>query len=147
MQLGVMTSPVARVVQCVGVVLLLLSGCRTVPVPAAKPTAPAMEAVPGTVVRGQASWYGDAYRGKKTASGERFNPDELTAAHRTLAFGQWVQVRSLVTNKTAVVRINDRGPFIAGRIIDLSEAAARQIGMINAGVVPVEVVLLRPRRR
>lgn len=105
------------------------------------------EVVPGQTQRGIASWYGDAYRGKRTASGEKFNPDDFTAAHRTLRFGTIVEVRNLKNNRTVLVEINDRGPFTKKRIIDLSEAAAKQIGMITAGTVPVEVRLLRPRRR
>ncbi len=101
--------------------------------------------VSGAVQRGVASWYGNKFRGKKTASGEPFNPDAATAAHRTLVFGAVVEVRNLKNNRTVLVEINDRGPFAGGRIIDLSESAARELGMLAAGVVPVEIRLMRRR--
>ena len=83
------------------------------------------------VEEGMASWYGKKFHGKKTASGERFNMYELTAAHRTLPFGTKVKVTNLENNKSVVVRINDRGPHVKGRIIDLSYAAAKKIDMIE----------------
>ena len=76
-----------------------------------------------------ASWYGPGFHGRKTASGERFNTGALTAAHKTLPFGTRVRVVNVNTGRSVVVRINDRGPFIRGRVIDLSKAAARAIGM------------------
>jgi rare lipoprotein A len=76
-----------------------------------------------------ASWYGPGFHGRKTASGERFNTGALTAAHKTLPFGTRVRVVNVHTGRSVVVRINDRGPFIRGRVIDLSKAAARAIGM------------------
>ncbi len=92
---------------------------------------------------GQASWYGAYHHGKKTASGERFNQNALTAAHRTLAFGSTVKVTNTLNNKSVTVRINDRGPYSKGRIIDLSRAAAQKINMINSGVAPVRIQVLR----
>lgn len=86
---------------------------------------------------GEASWYGEALRGRKTASGEPFNPDAMTAAHRTLPFGTWVTVRLVNSAAYVRVRITDRGPFAKGRIIDLSRAAAEQLGMVRAGVAQV----------
>jgi rare lipoprotein A len=88
---------------------------------------------------GLASWYGQRFQGRRTASGERFDSDELTAAHRTLPFGARVCVRSLVNGRAVVVRINDRGPFSPDRVIDLSEAAAQALGMIGLGIKPVEL--------
>jgi len=88
----------------------------------------------GAVVRGNASWYGEA---QMTASGERFNKHALTAAHRTLPLGTRVRVTNTRNGRSVTVRINDRGPYGKGRIIDLSEAAAKQLDMIEAGVVPV----------
>jgi len=85
---------------------------------------------------GKASWY---KMGTKTANGERFKPDGLTAAHRTLPFGTKVRVKNLRNGKTVVVRINDRGPFIKSRIIDVSKGAARKIGLIQAGVTKVSI--------
>ncbi|MDI9857271.1 septal ring lytic transglycosylase RlpA family protein [Comamonas sp. 17RB] len=89
--------------------------------------------------KGLASWYGPGFHGKLTANGERFNSGELTAAHRSLAFGTRVCVRSSVTGKTVVVRINDRGPFAKNRVIDLSQGAAEQLGMVGLGIKPVEL--------
>ncbi len=93
----------------------------------------------GKVQRGKASWYGRRFQGRKTASGERFDRRKLTAAHRKLRFGTRVRVTNLDNGKSVVVRINDRGPFGRGRIIDVSEAAARRLDMIRAGVVRVKV--------
>lgn len=92
--------------------------------------------------RGMASFYGNYFAGKKTASGERFNPEKLTAAHRSLAFGTRVRVTNMRNGRSVVVRINDRGPFIRGRIIDLSKGAARVIRMVGRGVAPVRVEVL-----
>jgi rare lipoprotein A len=87
---------------------------------------------------GKASWYGKRFDGRKTASGERFDAGKLTAAHRTLPFGTWVRVTNLANDRTVVVRINDRGPWSKRRVLDLSEAAARKLGMIRAGVARVK---------
>jgi rare lipoprotein A len=97
----------------------------------------------GGLAHGKASWYGGRFHGRRTASGERFDKRALTAAHRTLPFGTRVRVTNLATGKSVVVRINDRGPFGQGRILDVSEAAARRLGMIRAGVVVVTVEVLR----
>ena len=91
---------------------------------------------------GMASYYGDELAGNRTASGERFDPDELTAAHRTLAFGSRVRVTNMANGKSVVVRINDRGPFSRGRVIDVSHAAAREIGMHRSGTARVKLALL-----
>jgi rare lipoprotein A len=89
---------------------------------------------------GRAAWYGARYHGRKTASGERFDQDAFTAAHRTLPFGTVVQVKNLNNDRTVEVRINDRGPFgRKTRIIDVSRAAARVLDMERSGVVPVEL--------
>lgn len=92
---------------------------------------------------GLASWYGNEYHGRQSASGEIFNENALTAAHRTLPFGTVVRVYNEKNGRQVVVRINDRGPFIRGRIIDLSKAAAREIDMIVDGVVPVRLEVVR----
>ena len=91
---------------------------------------------------GRASWYGAQFAGRRTASGERFDPEELTAAHRTLPFGSLVRVTHASTGKSVVVRINDRGPFHGNRVIDLSQAAAEEIGIRRAGSGVVELALL-----
>jgi rare lipoprotein A len=88
---------------------------------------------------GHASWY---KMGKVTANGERFNPHGLTAAHRSLPFGTKVKVKNLRNGKSVVVRINDRGPFIKGRIIDLSMGAAKKIGLIQTGTATVQLQVL-----
>lgn len=89
--------------------------------------------------RGKASYYGSKYHGRTTASGERFNQNAMTAAHRTLPFGTKVTVKNLNNGKQVVVKINDRGPSSRSRTIDLSKGAAKKIGMIQEGVVPVEL--------
>jgi rare lipoprotein A len=92
--------------------------------------------------RGLATYYGREQQGGPTASGERFDRNKLTAAHRTLPLGTRVRVTNTRNGRSVEVRINDRGPYGRGRIIDVSEAAARQLGMIDAGVVPVTVEVL-----
>ena len=92
--------------------------------------------------RGQASWYGSAFQGSPTASGEPFDMHALTAAHRTLPLGSYARVKNLDNGRSVVVRINDRGPHARRRTIDLSYAAAREIAMVQAGTAPVEVAPL-----
>lgn len=89
---------------------------------------------------GLASWYGPGFGGRRTASGERFNAGAFTAAHRSLPFGAEVRVTSRRTGRSIVVRINDRGPYVAGRVIDLTPAASRALGM--RGTEPVELARL-----
>jgi rare lipoprotein A len=96
----------------------------------------------GKIQKGSATWYGSRYHGRKTSSGEVYNKNRMTAAHPTLAFGTKVKVTHSGTNESVVVRINDRGPFKGGYIIDLSEAAAREIGLRQVGSVPVSVEVL-----
>jgi rare lipoprotein A len=98
---------------------------------------------------GKASYYADKFNGRKTANGEIFNNNDLTAAHKTLPFGTRVKVTNVNNGKSVKVRINDRGPFVAGRSIDLSKKAAQQIGMVNKGVgdVKLRYKVKRPRRR
>lgn len=91
---------------------------------------------------GMASYYGNELAGNRTASGERFNPSHLTAAHRTLPFGSMVRVTNVANGDSVVVRINDRGPFSHGRVIDVSHAAAREIGMHRSGTARVKLALL-----
>lgn len=88
---------------------------------------------------GMASWYGDAFNGRPTSTGERFNMHELTAAHKTLPLPGLVEVTNLENGRRVVVRVNDRGPFVDGRIIDLSRGAAQELGMISQGVGRVRV--------
>jgi rare lipoprotein A len=103
----------------------------------------------GHVEEGLASWYGEEFAGRPTSSGETFDPDLLTAAHRTLPLPSWVEVENLDNGRRVVVRVNDRGPFADPdrRILDLSEAAARRIGMVGAGIARVRIrVLASPER-
>ncbi len=97
--------------------------------------------------RGKASWYGRELAGNPTASGEPFRPSRRTAAHKTLPFGTVVKVTRTDTGESVRVVINDRGPFVAGRIIDLSRKAARRIDMLKVGVAPVEVRVVGCRER
>jgi len=94
------------------------------------------------VETGQASWYGKAHQGKLTASGEHFDMHALTAAHRTLPFGTIVRVTHLKSGKSVNVRINDRGPFRSGRIIDLSYEAARRLGIVTRGTARVGLAVI-----
>ena len=98
----------------------------------------------GQAQEGNASYYADSFQGKKTASGASYDQNALTAAHRTLPFGTKVKVTYLKTGKSVVVEINDRGPYAKGRIIDLSTAAARKIGMIKRGHGKVRLEILKP---
>lgn len=92
--------------------------------------------------QGIASFYGRGFAGRPTATGERFNPEAMTAAHRSLPFGTRVRVTNTRNGRSVVVRINDRGPFIRGRIIDVSTGAARNLGMIKSGLAPVKVEVI-----
>lgn len=98
------------------------------------------------LIEGLASWYGPGFHGAQTASGEYFNQNDMTAAHRTLPFGTKVRVTNVNNGRSVVVRINDRGPFSGGRVIDLSAAAAQAIGMISSGVAPVQIEVLSATR-
>lgn len=143
-------------------VLLLISvaallGCSTVP-RAPRPQVPpsgertyrvmgqtyrVLGSSKGYVERGMASWYGTKFHGRKTASGEKYDMEKFTAAHRTLPLGTYVKVkRSDGKGESVVVKVNDRGPFVDNRVIDLSRAAARQLDMLNEGVAPVVVTAL-----
>lgn len=118
---------------------------RVQPTPAAEePSDPHLYELewPDVDQQGLASWYGPGFHGRKTANGERFNQYELTAAHPTYAFGTQLCVRSKATGNTVVVRVNDRGPFVKNRVIDLSKAAAEELGMLSKGVKAVEIYKL-----
>lgn len=92
---------------------------------------------------GKASWYGERFQGRKTASGEPFDMYAFTAAHKTLPFHTIVRVIDPATRKSVVVRVTDRGPYSKGRVVDLSWAAATDLGMVERGVIPVELVVLQ----
>jgi rare lipoprotein A len=93
-------------------------------------------------ITGSASWYGGQFHGRKTANGERYDMNELTAAHKTLPFGTKVRVTNERNGRAVVVRINDRGPFVGKRVIDLSRGAAQAVGMISQGVARVKLEVL-----
>lgn len=114
--------------------ILILHACAS----SSKPAPPK----PDQTLRGVASWYGEEYAGRTTANGEIFDPMQLTAAHRTLPFGTVVDVKNVKSGQTVRVRINDRGPFVGNRMIDLSYAAAQQIGLIDPGSGDVEVTVV-----
>ena len=116
------------------VLAALLAGCQTLPRPAANP--PPFSQV------GLASWYGPHFNRKLTAEGERFDMNALTAAHRTLPLDSLVRVTNLENGRSVVVRINDRGPYARGRIIDLSARAARDLGMKEDGLARVRLELV-----
>ena len=119
--------------------LVLAFGCGG----SQKTTGKPVRKLPPGVQEGIASWYGGKHHGGPTASGERFNKHAMTAAHRSLRMNTRVRVTNKRNGRTVEVRINDRGPYSRGRIIDLSEAAAKKLGMIEAGVVPVRVEVLK----
>ena len=113
------------------------------PPPAPRTRTPAAPPPPiGSTERGIASWYGKPYDGRPAADGEIYDMEQMVAAHRTLPFQTMVRVRNLTNDKTVDVRIIDRGPFVANRIIDLSHAAARAIDLIGPGVANVEVTII-----
>lgn len=120
--------------------IALLAGCSSSP-NRSGPDAVAPMKAPGVELgRGKASWYGPGFQGKRTASGERFDMNALTAAHRTLPFGTRVRVRNLRNGREVVVRVNDRGPHVNDRIIDLSKAAAAALDLVQAGEGPVVLI-------
>ena len=110
--------------------------------PSPAPPTPTPEIATGTPQRGRISLYGDGFAGRKTASGEPFDPAALTMAHRTMAFGTRVRVTNLENRRSVEVVVNDRGPHTKGRIVDLSRKAAKEIDMIGAGVVRVRLEVL-----
>jgi rare lipoprotein A len=123
--------------------LWVLAGCSLV----SSPREPTVEVPPrpdGRVHTGRASWYGEAHHGKQTASGERYDMNAMTAAHRTLPLGTWLMVENPRNGKTVRVRVNDRGPYIDGRVLDLSLAAARALGGIGEGVIAIRYRVVPP---
>jgi len=132
-----------RFVLVVSILSTLASACAS-----RSPARPGVQVppAPGWTEQGVASWYGgrDGFEGKPTASGEIYDSSLLTAAHRELPLGSIVDVTNLDNGSTVRVRINDRGPFIAGRVIDLSRAAAREIGLLGPGVGPVRLTVVTP---
>jgi rare lipoprotein A len=103
---------------------------------------PAPRAPRPVTMTGRASWYGDFHHGRLTANGEVFDKNALTAAHRSLPFGTRLRVVNLENDREVEVRINDRGPVVPGRVLDLSYAAARALGAVGSGVIPVRMTVL-----
>ncbi len=110
--------------------------------PASAPAAAAAPAVAAADESGKLAWYGKKFAGRKTASGERFDPEAMTMAHKTLPFGTRVKVTNPASKKSVTLRVNDRGPTQADRVGDVSLAAARQLGMIKAGVIDAELTVV-----
>jgi rare lipoprotein A len=143
-----------------GAILLLFQACASTPPPRIPRTTgkqPVPYRVDGTWYKpiaeargyseqGVASWYGKEFHGRKTSSGEIYDMYAMTAAHKTLPFGTWVRVRRLDTDHQVVVRINDRGPFVHGRMIDLSYTAADALGIVDTGTTKVELIALGEQR-
>lgn len=136
-----MSNPWKAIAACAGVALL--AACQSAPPPQAfvPPPPTTADERPQFMQVGLASWYGPGFHGNRTASGERFNMNALTAAHRTLPFNSYVRVTDLATGRSVIVRINDRGPYEAHRIIDLSARAARELGITTDGTARVRVEL------
>ncbi len=148
------------ILSCSLLAALVIAGCAKRPVPPPVPApgkpGPATQrpySVEGRTYRpiptakgftetGDASWYGPGFDGKRTSNGELYDMNQMTAAHKILPMNTWVKVVNLKNGKTAVVRINDRGPFVDGRVIDLSRAAARKLDMIGGGTAPVRITAL-----
>jgi rare lipoprotein A len=121
--------------------LIALTGCaRKTSAHVPSPVKPARI---GESETGVASWYGPPYHGRHSANGDIFDMEKLTAAHRTLPFDTWLEVTNLANKKHVDVRITDRGPFVNGRIIDLSLAAARELDMVQAGIVRVKIKVIK----
>lgn len=123
-----------REVFCLVVGCLLVASC-------ARPPVRPVSLGEGEI--GRASWYGPEFHGRRTSSGEIYDMHQLTAAHRELPLGTWVMVTNLDNGRSVEVRVNDRGPFVPDRILDVSYAAGRLLGMIGPGVIPVRVVVTR----
>ena len=137
-----------RAVQSFTILVILLAG---IAVQGCKASSPHIDRFPGYpigfVERGEASWYGPGFHGNKTANGERYDMHKLTAAHRTLPLGSIAVVRSLTSGRQVTVRINDRGPFARGRVLDLSLAGAKAIGMTGKGTDRIELQVVSYARR
>ncbi len=127
-------------------VVLLVAGCQTPPqTVASTPAGRLFEEEPVKVESGKASYYYGRWIGRKTASGEIYRRDDVTAAHKKLPFGTIVRATNLQNGKSVVVRINNRGPYVRGRVVDLSLRAAQELDMQKSGVVPVRIEVLKPK--
>ncbi len=143
LQIGLMLIRIRPKLVLLGILFvgaMTATGCATHPRSHAEHAQPPEKTV--VVGEGRASWYGPGFHGRKTASGERFNQGAMTCAHRKLPFGSKIKVTNLTNDQSVVVTVNDRGPFIPGRIVDLSRGAAQQIDMIRTGTAPVRVEIV-----
>jgi rare lipoprotein A len=127
---------------CTAAVLAFLTLATPVFAQSAAPAPSATASAAATVETGRIAWYGKKFAGRKTASGERFDPDALTMAHKSLPFGTRVKITNLKNKKSVTVRVNDRGPTQPDRIGDVSLAAARALGMVRTGVIDAELVVV-----
>jgi rare lipoprotein A len=129
-------------------IMFVLTGCHRkharISTPSAPATAPRIEPRVGQTEEGIASWYGHPYHGRQAADGEIYDMEKLVAAHRTLPFHTWVRVHNLDNGKSVDVEIIDRGPFIDGRIIDLSHRAAQEMLLIGPGIAKVRIEIIQP---
>lgn len=143
------------VMACILVLCMFASCVKHSPPPRTKPGMPRPYSIAGKWYhpipnargfsqKGLASWYGEDFHGKKTANGEIYDMHAMTAAHKTLPLGTWVRVCNLENRKCTTVRVNDRGPFVRGRIIDLSYSAAKKIGVVGPGTARVRVKAMAP---
>ena len=139
-----MKPSIVRSVLVAAIFLLGASGAISQPAAAASAAASAPPATASTAASetGKIAWYGRKFAGRKTASGEAFNPEALTMAHKTLPFGTRVKVTNPKNGKSVTVRVNDRGPTQADRVGDVSYAAARKLGMIKPGVIEAELTVV-----
>lgn len=127
--------------------MMLFTGCASKRTTTAKRSSTPRPARIGWKQQGIASWYGDPYHGRRAANGEIYDMEAFTAAHKTLPFETWVRVKNISNRKSTEVRITDRGPFVDGRIIDLSKAAAREIDLLSPGISRVKLEVIRPPKR
>jgi rare lipoprotein A len=134
-------TPAGRRLATLIVAVAFAAALRAVPAPQALvPSLPAE--APAWTQTGKVSWYGPGFHGRQTANGEIFDTNEMTMAHRSLAFGSKVRVTNLDNGRSIVVRVNDRGPYVGGRIADLSHAAASRLGFVEGGVVRARIELI-----
>lgn len=136
-----------RLLPALILVLVLLSGCGGGKRPKKVKLPPPVKGRLGWKEVGVASWYGHPYHGRTTSNGETYDMEKMTAAHKRLPFDTWVNVKNLTNGQSTEVRINDRGPFVGKRIIDLSRAAAREIDMLGSGTARVRLTVIRPPGR
>jgi rare lipoprotein A len=134
-------TPAGRRLASLVVAVAFAAALLAVPPPVTPVPAQADEA-PAWTQNGKVSWYGPGFQGRRTANGEIFDTNEMTMAHRSLAFGSKVRVTNLDNGRSIVVRVNDRGPYVGGRIADLSHAAASRLGFVEDGVVHARIELI-----